>query len=53
MRLFLLALAIAGCSSSPSPSDCGAIPNLKLHEDYCGVNSSMLCLYDHPEGMGF
>ncbi len=53
MRAFLVCVAVAGCGSSPSPNDCGAVPNLMLHEDYCGTNSSMLCLYDHPEGQGF
>ena len=59
MRHFtVLALGlVAGCGGPSAGSDggsgCGAIPDKMLHEDYCGTNSSMLCLYDHPEGMGF
>jgi hypothetical protein len=59
MKAHWIVLAlVAGCgggsSSIPDASmGCGVVPDKMLHEDYCGVNSSMLCLYDHPEGMGF
>lgn len=52
----LAAAAVAGCggsSGSDGGTSCGAVPDKMLHEDYCAGNNSMLCLYDHPEGMGF
>jgi hypothetical protein len=58
MKPHLVTLVLlAGCGGGSKSSDggasdagCGAVPNKMLHEDYCPTG---LCLFDHPEGMGF